>query len=172
MHHKLREDLALNKGMKKLITLPDFEEDEEGYSTKNREKSTDSSEDKDKIETSSRTVIPAVSSSTTTSRSSSAVPSKRKKQIQKLPRTEIDKKARKPRVEEMAGKLAKLNRVLEGISSLISEEKDKENKQTLYHLDKMEKKQEDLSEKLDNIINLLRSQQRHTSKDKTSNTAK
>ncbi len=48
--YKFREDLAFNKGMKKLVTLPDFEEDEEGYSTEDREKSTDSSEDKDEIE--------------------------------------------------------------------------------------------------------------------------
>ncbi len=155
--YKLREDLALNKGIKKLVTLPNFEKNEEGYSTKDREKNTDSSEDKDKIETLLRTIIPAVSFSITTSRSSSAVPSKRKKQMHKLPRTEIGKKARKSRVEEMAGKLAKLDGVLKDISSLISEEKDKENKQTLYCLDKMEKKQENLSEKLDNIINLLRS---------------
>jgi len=48
--------------------------------------------------------------------------------MQKLPRTEIGKKARKSRVEEMTGKLVKFDGVLEGISSLISEEKDKENK--------------------------------------------
>jgi len=79
--YKLREDLALNKGMKKLITLPDFEEDEEGYSIEDREKSTDSNKDEDEIETPSKTIIPVVSSSTTTSRSSSAVLSKRKKQM-------------------------------------------------------------------------------------------
>ncbi len=155
--YKFREDLALNKDMKKLVTLSDFEEDEEGYFTEDREKNINNSEDEDEIEISLRIVIPAVSSFITMSRSSSAVLSKRKKQMQKFPRTEIGKKARKSRVEEMAGKLVKFDGVLEGISSLIFEEKDKKNKQTLHRLDKMEKKQEDLSEKLDNIIDLLRS---------------
>jgi len=79
--YKFREDLALNKDMKKLVTLSDFEEDEEGYFTEDREKNINNSEDEDEIEISLRIVIPAVSSFITMSRSSSAVLSKRKKQM-------------------------------------------------------------------------------------------
>ncbi len=48
--YKLRKNLTFNKSMKKLVTLPDFEKDKEEYSTKDREKNTDNSENKDKIE--------------------------------------------------------------------------------------------------------------------------
>ena len=129
--YRLRADLALNKGKKKLVTLPDYkEEDEEGgYFTENRDKSTSCGEDENEvdIDSASRSAFSAVNTSTSTFRSSSAVPTKRKKQSQKLPRTERGPRFRKPRVEEMAGKLTKLDSVLDSVSFLISGEKDKEN---------------------------------------------
>jgi hypothetical protein len=128
--YKLREDLVFNKGKKKLVTLSDFDEDEEEYFTEDRDKSTgsedDDNDDESAIDIPSRSATPVINSSTTTSRSSSMVPSKRKKQAQKLPRTEMGKK-RKPRIDEIAFTISKLDGVIAGLGSLVSGEKDKEN---------------------------------------------
>jgi hypothetical protein len=120
--YKIRENLSLNKSQKKLKEIENYDSDEERYSIENRDKNGSNNEngeeiveiqDKNNSESdiyhtnnafrfSIRSKsISVIITSIERSRSSSSIPTKHKKQSQNLPRTEIGKKARKSRVEEV-----------------------------------------------------------------------